>query len=291
MTAPASGRENLIGSLFMIASMAGFAIEDALLKLGAETLPLGQVVTMTGLSGMIVFAVLIKLSGQKLYSPEYFGPTMRIRALFEIMGRITYTASFTLIPIITATAILQATPLVVVAGAALFLKEPVGWRRWTAIMIGLVGVMLILRPWSATFDILAMLAVAGMIGFAGRDLATRAAAPSLSNFQLGLNGYAMLSIAGALIWSFNPQVVPMSGGELGILICAIVGGIMGYYALTIAMRRGDVATVTPWRYSRLIFGAILGALMFNESIPTLTLIGSLIVVGSGVFTLLRVRRR
>ena len=286
----AAGRDNLVGSLFMILSMAGFAVEDALLKRGADVLPIGEAVVFAGLTGMVIFAVLARLSGQSLLHPAYIAPAMRVRAAFEITGRLAYTLSFVLIPIITATAILQATPLVVVAGAALFLGEKVGWRRWSAILIGLIGVLIILRPWGATFDIYALLAVVGMLGFAGRDLATRASPPVLKNFQLGINGYAMLTIAGAIIWAFDPRFVALDLRLVGILLTATLAGALGYYSLTVAMRTGDVSTVTPWRYSRLIFGAILGVIMFSDKIDTLTLIGSLIVVGSGVFTLLRTNR-
>ena len=286
-----AGREALIGSLFMITSMAFFAVEDTFLKLATAELPKGQAVTMTGLIGMLIFAVLAFLNKQPLWTRAYVSPTMRVRAVFEIGGRLSYTLAFMLAPLLTATAILQATPLVVVAGAALFLGEPVGIRRWIAVIIGFVGVMLILRPWGAEFDMLTLLAVLGMLGFAGRDLATRASPPSLSNFQLGISGYLMLTIAGLLIWTADPRLVALNPHQALLLTIAISGGVFAYYALTTAMRRGDVASVTPWRYSRLIFGAAMGAFMFGESFDTMTLVGSVIVVGSGLFTLFRARRK
>ena len=271
--------------------MAFFAVEDTFLKLATAELPKGQAVTMTGLIGMLIFAVLAFLNKQPLWTRAYVSPTMRVRAVFEIGGRLSYTLAFMLAPLLTATAILQATPLVVVAGAALFLGEPVGIRRWIAVIIGFVGVMLILRPWGAEFDMLTLLAVLGMLGFAGRDLATRASPPSLSNFQLGISGYLMLTIAGLLIWTADPRLVALNPHQALLLTIAISGGVFAYYALTTAMRRGDVASVTPWRYSRLIFGAAMGAFMFGESFDTMTLVGSVIVVGSGLFTLFRARRK
>ena len=275
----------------MITSMAFFAVEDTFLKLATAELPKGQAVTMTGFIGMLIFAALAFLNRQPLWTRAYVSPTMRVRAVFEISGRLSYTLAFMLAPLLTATAILQATPLVVVAGAALFLGEPVGIRRWIAVIIGFVGVMLILRPWGAEFDMLTLLAVLGMLGFAGRDLTTRASPPSLSNFQLGISGYLMLTIAGLLIWTADPRLVALNLHQALLLTIAISGGVFAYYALTTAMRRGDVASVTPWRYSRLIFGAAMGAFMFGESFDTMTLVGSVIVVGSGLFTLFRARRK
>jgi len=111
---------------------------------------------------------------------------MYVRALFEIIGRLFYVLAISLIPLSTATVIIQATPIVVVAGAAIIFGEKVGWRRWTAILLGLFGVIVIIQP---TAEFLSILALIGMIGFAGRDLASRAAPENLSVFILGLHGF------------------------------------------------------------------------------------------------------
>ena len=115
----------------------------------------------------------------------FLGRTMVVRSASSCGGRLFYALALALIPLSAASAILQATPLVVVAGAALVFGEKVGWRRWSAVAVGFVGVLMVLRPGVAGFDLLALLAVAGMLGFAGRDLATRAAPRVLSNVQLG----------------------------------------------------------------------------------------------------------
>jgi drug/metabolite transporter (DMT)-like permease len=187
-------------------------------------------------------------------------------------------------------AILQATPLVVIAGAALLFGEKVGWKRWVAVLVGFGGVLIILRPWVEGFTPLSILAVLGTIGFAGRDLATRAAPRVLSNWQLGIYGFAMMVPAGIglLIWS-GGAVIPNAFATI-CLIGGVLIGVMAYAALTEAMRTGEVSAVTPFRYSRLLFAMALGVLVFKERPDALTLIGSAVVVISGLYTFALARR-
>ncbi len=285
------GREaNLRGSLLMVAAMAGFAVEDMFLKSAALQMPTGEVISLFGLGGMVIFALLTRLRGEAVLPPALLSRPMLVRSGFEITGRLFYALAITLTPLSVASAILQATPLVVVAGAAVFFGEVVGWRRWAAIVAGFCGVLLIIRPGWDGFDALSILTVIGLIGFAGRDLATRAAPPALSNMQLGVVGFAMLTIAGLIILVVNGDYRVPGGAGLIRVAAATVVGVAAYTALTAAMRTGEVSAVTPFRYTRLLFALILGAVVFGERPDALTLIGSAIVVGSGIYVLTQSRR-
>lgn len=289
--APQSLRSaNLRGSLWMVAAMAGFAIEDMFLKSVTAHIPLGQALLIFGLSGAAFFAILAKRAGETLLHPALLSRPLLIRSSFEVAGRLFYSLAVALTPLSTASAILQATPLVVVAGAALLFGERVGWRRWTAIAVGFAGVLLILRPGVEGFTLLSLVTVAGMLGFAGRDLATRAAPPALSNRQLGMIGMAMLALAGAVILSVTGGARLPDPTALALLAGVIGFGIFAYNALTIAMRTGEVAVVTPFRYTRLVFAMILGIAVFHERPDALTLAGSALIVASGLYTLTRSRR-
>ena len=270
--------------------MAGFAVEDMFLKAAGAELPPGQVMVAFGAGGALIFALLARSSGQSLAPPAVFDKTMLIRNAFEIVGRLFYTLAFLLTPLSSTTGILQAAPIVVVAGAALFLGEQVGWRRWMAILIGLVGVLVVLQPGAESYSALSILAVIGMLGFAGRDLATRAAPPSQGGWVLGVWGFMMIVVAGGLftLWDGSPFVSPGPDTLLAML-GGIVFGVAGYAALTKAMRTGDVAAVTPLRYSRLLFGVALGVFVFGETLTPAMIIGSLIVVASGLFIMSRGR--
>ena len=282
--------DNLRGSLWMVAAMAGFSVEDMFLKSAAASLPVGQILMIFGAGGMIGFALLAARRGERILHPAILSPAILIRCVFEVAGRLFYTLAIALTPLSSASAILQATPLVVVMGAALIFGERVGWRRWTAIAVGFAGVLIILRPGLDGFTPLSLLAVLGMLGFAGRDLATRAAPPVLSNLQLGVYGFAMMVPTGAVLLAVSGGAALPSALAAGQLAAATVIGVLAYYALTSAMRMGEVSVVTPFRSTRLVFALILGAAVFGERPDAATLLGSAVIVASGVYTLLRSRR-
>ena len=285
------GAENIRGAGLMTLAMALFALEDMFVKQAARSLPVGEVLMLFGVGGMIAFAALALASGQSLWHPAVASRLMGVKAGFEITGRLGYTLGIALTPLSNASAILQATPLVVVAGAALIFRERVGAARWTAVGIGFLGVLVILRPGLDGFVPAALWTVLGLLGFAGRDLATRAAPKVLTNFQLGLYGFAALIPAGGIILAVTGGAVLPTLADLLPVLGATLFGVTAYWALTKAMRTGEVAVVTPFRYTRLLFALILGILVFRESLDTATLVGAALVVGSGVYTLLAGARR
>lgn len=282
--------ENIRGSVLMVAAMAGFALEDMFIKRATQSLPVGEVLMIFGLCGMLAFMALTRMRGQRIVHPAVLSRPMIVKAVMEVMGRLGYTLGIALTPLSNASAILQATPLVVVAGAALLFGEKVGPRRWSAILIGFVGVLIVLRPGMEGFVPAALFTVMGMLGFAGRDLATRAAPPVLSNMQLGIYGFAMLIPTGGAILAYTGGVAVPGTAAAGQLLAASAFGVAAYWGLTAAMRIGEVAVVTPFRYTRLIFALILGVLVFGERPDAATLIGAAIIIASGVYTLVRQRR-
>ncbi len=264
--------------------MAAFAVEDALVKAVSATLPIGQILILFGLGGAMVFAGVAYAKSESLFTAGVVSRPMRLRFLFEIIGRLFYFLAVALTPLSSATVILQATPIVVVAGASIFFSERVGWVRWVAIFIGLIGVITVINPTAASFSALSILAVIGMFGLAGRDLASRAAPASLSTSVLGFYGFLSVAVAGVLfsLWDakgfFKPDVQ-----TLVFLLSAIIAGVIAYSALMLAMRTGEVSAVTPFRYSRLLFGIALGVLFFDERLTTSMILGSALIVVAGLF--------
>lgn len=281
---------NRRGAAFMCLAMAGFAVEDALLKLAAGSLPVGQVLMSFGLFGVIAFSVWAMLSGESPLSGAMLRPAMILRSFSEIVGRLFFMLAIALTPLSTASAILQATPLVVMVGAVLVFGERIGPRRWLAVAVGFSGVLLILRPGTDGFGPLSLLAVIGMLGFSGRDLATRAAPPVLSFRQLGVLGFTMLIVAGLIALPFGPGPIRPDAVTWFGLVAASVAGIVAYTSLTIAMRTGEVGAVTPFRYTRLVFAIIAGVMVFGERPDLLTVIGSTLIILAGI-TALRLNYR
>jgi len=271
--------------------MAGFAVEDLFLKLAARSVPVGEILILFGGGGMLAFAALARARGDRVLHPAMLSRAILVRACFEMAGRLFHTLALALVPLALVSTLLQATPLVVVAGAATIFGERVGWRRWSAIAVGFLGVLIVLRPGTAAFEATALIAVLGMLGFAGRDLATRAAPPVLSHLVLGVYGFAMMVPAGLLVLAVSGDApVWPDGPAAAALGAAIVVGVAAYYALTRAMRTGEVSVVTPFRYTRLVFGVGLAAMLLGERVDGATILGSLLIVGSGLYTLWRSRR-
>jgi drug/metabolite transporter (DMT)-like permease len=273
-----------MGIAWMIASMAAFAIEDAFLKIVTKQVPVGQVLMMFGLGGLCVFAILARRAKAHLFQPQVFTRSMLFRAVFEFFGRLFYILAIALTPMSSATAILQAAPLFVALGARIFLNEKVDAKTWLAIWVGLLGVLIILRPSADDFSALSLLALIGTLGFVGRDLFTRAAPPVLTKEVLGFYGFTTTVIAGACfaLWD-GKGFVALQTMQVLMLVLALTAGVFAYTALMTAMRTGSIAAVTPYRYTRLLFGISIGVVAFDEQLDAPMLLGCAVVIGAGLF--------
>ncbi|MBT5929046.1 MAG: DMT family transporter, partial [Rhodobacteraceae bacterium] len=205
--------ENLRAIALMVLSMAGFAIEDMLIKYIALEMPTGQFLMLIGAGGALIFTLMAWRQGQAVLSADFLQPTIIIRNLGEVIGTLGFVTALVLTPLSSASAILQATPLAVTLGAALFLREAVGWRRWSAILIGFCGVVAVIRPGLEGFQPASLFAVLGVIGLATRDVATRATPATISSLVLSVHGFGMLVPAGAfLLWISGGAVAPSAQG-------------------------------------------------------------------------------
>ncbi|WP_299498942.1 DMT family transporter [uncultured Roseobacter sp.] len=280
--------ENLRGATFMVLAMLGFAIEDMLIKFLAVELPVGQIIGMLGLGSAVLVGLLLMVQGQALFTRAMLTPVIALRAFGELVGTLGFVTAIALTPLSSASAILQATPLFVTLGAALFLQEKVGWRRWSAIIVGFFGVLLIIRPGMEAFDWLSLFALQGVVGLGIRDLATRRVPRETSSLQLSFLAFLVLIPSAALLmWINGSALVTVSTANWVYLIIALLIGIVAYYLIVVAMRIGEVSFVTPFRYSRIIFALVVGIAVFNENPDLWTLTGAFIIVASGLYTLWR----
>lgn len=283
----ASARENILGIGFIVIAMAGFAVEDAIIKQLTSRLSPGQIMVMIGLGGTLGFYILARYNGQKLTQEIAFNRWVVGRTLSELVGTGFFVLSLAMVPITTISAIIQVSPLLVTLGAAVLLREKVGVRRWSAIMIGLLGVVIILRPWSAEFDAAALLAVLGVVGLSARDLATRPIPNKTPSLVLAILGFGATIPAGLILMVFDTRLFVPTSQESLLIGASIFIGVGAYYCIVTAMRLGDVSAVVPFRYSRLVFGVAIGAWYFNETLDFWTVIGSAVVVSSGLYALWR----
>ncbi|RQP04360.1 MAG: DMT family transporter [Paracoccus sp. BP8] len=287
--------ENFRGAILMVVSMVLFAFEDMFIKLLAAELPYAQVLGLIGLLGFLAFGAMLKLKGGRLFTRDLIRPIVLFRGLMEAVGSIGIVVALALTELSSTSAIMQALPLAIVLGAALFLGEPVGWRRWSAIIAGFLGVLLVIRPGLAGFQPVSLMALLAVLGLAARDIATRRVPAHIHSDQLAASAFFAILIASVLMGLVLGQdfVMPSPRQWLLFLACITVG-VGGYALLVTATRLGEASALAPYRYARLVFALILAFLVFGERPDAPTLTGAAIIVASGCYTMWReaaLRRR
>jgi drug/metabolite transporter (DMT)-like permease len=195
-----------------------------------------------------------------------------------------------LIPMSLLASILQATPLFVTLGAAILLGEKVGWRRWSAIFIGFLGVIIILQPGYGSFQLASLLGLAAVLCLALRDVVTRDMATEIPTLTVTFYACLAMGSAGFIAYPFFGTPIMPTTFEAIVLVCAAIIGLTGYFLIVLATRKGDVSVIAPFRYSRLLFSLGLASLILGEMLTLPILLGGLLVVSSGIYTFGRERR-
>ncbi|UXU74848.1 MULTISPECIES: DMT family transporter [unclassified Paracoccus (in: a-proteobacteria)] len=287
--------ENFRGAMLMVVSMVLFAFEDMFIKLLAAELPYAQVLGLIGLLGFASFAGMLWLKGGRLFTPDLLRPVVLLRSLAEAVGSIGIVVALALTELSSTSAIMQALPLAIVLGAALFLGEPVGWRRWSAIIVGFLGVLLVIRPGLEGFRPVSLMALLAVVGLAARDLMTRRVPAQVRSEQLAAAAFFAILIASVLMgWVLGQEFVMPDGRQWLLFLACIAVGVGGYALLVAATRVGEASALAPYRYARLVFALILAFLVFGERPDALTMTGAAIIVASGCYTMWRealLRRR
>lgn len=273
----------------MLASMAALIANDALIKIAAGSLPTGEVIFLRGLFATIILAGLVLWTGSLGSLPRVGDGKMLVRSLAEIGATLLYLSALVRMPIAEATAILQFTPLAITAGAALFLGAVVGWRRWLATAVGLLGVMVIIRPGASVFNPYASLALLAIVFIAARDLVTRRLGKEIPTLLIALASSAAVALASTGFLLTEHWRWPDAPAALALL-AASIGLLGGQYWIIVAMRTGDIAVVAPFRYSIILWAILAGFLIWRELPDLATWAGIAIVTAAGLYTFLREHR-
>jgi len=274
----------------MMMSMACFAVEDTFIKLLSARLPATQILFSIGFGGALITLVLAIVLKVNLADKILLNKHVISRTIADLFGALSFTSAMVLIPMSLLASILQATPLFVTLGAAILLGEKVGWRRWSAIFIGFLGVIIILQPGYGSFQLASLLGLAAVLCLALRDVVTRDIAPEIPTLTVTFYACLAMGSAGFIAYPFfGPPIMPTTY-EAIILICAAFIGLTGYFLLVLATRKGDVSVIAPFRYSRLLFSLGLASSILGEKLTLPILLGGLLVVSSGIYTFGREKR-
>ena len=283
--------DNARAALFMVVSMAGFVVNDTFVKLAADHISPPQIMAVRGVVASLLLFLLAWRMGALRPLAMAMKPRLLVRTIADITATLSYITALSHMPIANASAIFQALPLTVTLGAALFLGEPVGWRRWAAIAVGFVGVLVIVRPGTDGFTIYSLAVLASVAASAVRDLTTRRMDPKVPSLFIAMITAIAVSLLGWLLIPLAGGWRPMPALTLVHLSCAAASIAVGYIFIVQAMRIGDMGFVAPFRYAVLVFALILGLVVFGDLPSPLTLLGAAIVVASGLYTLYRERVR
>ena len=279
---------NQRGAIFMMLAMFGFTFNDTLVKYLTDTMSIGQIMVIRGSIASVLIFLLARHRGALRPIKTAYNRWIGLRLFGEIGGTLTFLTGLSHIPIANATAILQALPLAVTMGAALFLKEPVGWRRWSAILVGFAGVILIVRPGADGFSPYALLIVGTVLFAATRDIATRMIDHSVPPLFISTITSPLVAMSGFLLTPpLSDDWTSVNFGQLGILAASASFLLIAYHFMILTMREGDISFIAPFRYTGFLFAVLLGYLFFGD-VPDIYIIsGGMIIIGSGLYTLYR----
>ncbi len=280
---------NLKAIAAMALAMASFSTSDVLVKIASDALPLGEIIAVrNGFSIILVLAFGLVYGGLRVPSGAPTG-LLGVRMAAEVLSTLLFLGSLIAMAIADALAIAQITPLVVTAAGAIFLGEHVGWRRWLAALAGLAGVLIILRPGTGAFSLAGLMALASVITVALRDIVTRKIPNTVPTLSLTLMSTAATFASGFLLLPWETWLWPSAGQWLA-LATAGVALTLAYGFITIAMRSGDIAAASPFRYLSMLFALLAGYFIWDQLPDALSMIGIGIVIAAGLYTLHRERQ-
>lgn len=275
------------GYAFALLAITVFSCQDGISKhLGGLYPPV--FVSMVRYWAFGLFAVLLAMrapGGLKVTARSARPVLQVLRGLLLAFQIVLTIYCFDYIGLARSQAIFAATPLIVTLLSIVLLREAVGWRRWNAICIGLVGVMIILKPEGDFFDPKLLLAVLGCVTFGLYVIATRLASrtdtSATSFFYTGVVGMAVMSCIGPFFWT---SMLPVDWAWM-VLLC--LTSVTSHYSLIRAYEFLDASAVQPLNYLSLVYASVIGVSVFGESLTLNMIIGSAIVVSAGIFTVWR----
>jgi drug/metabolite transporter (DMT)-like permease len=284
-------KDTTLGIWLMIATSIVFAAQDGLSRhLAGEYNVLMVVMVRYWFFAAFVIAIARRQSGSVRTAARTSQPLVQVFRGLLLAGEICVMVwAFTLLGLVESHAVFACYPLLVAAFSGPVLGEQVGWRRWVAIGVGFVGVMIILQPGVTVFRIEALVPLLSATMFALYGLLTRYVArkdtAATSFFWTGTVGAVAMTVVGFTHWE------PMTGPDWGLMAALCLTGVTGHWLLIKCYEVAEASAVQPFAYLQLVFATLIGVTVFNEVLEPHVVLGAAVVVGAGLFTLWRERMR
>ncbi len=283
--------DNTRGILAMAASVVVFILNDALIKLAAETMPSVQAIGVRGIFATLWCGLALLATGAWRRLSLALHPMVMMRGSLEAAAAIVYLIALFHIPFAIATAVNLSTPLILTILAVLLLKEDVRWRRWTAVIVGFAGVLLVIQPRPADINAWTWMALAGAFIGAFRDTIARWLPAAVPTLVVSFATAIIVAVVGCG-WALVEGWQPMGWRGLGFVVASSLLLATGYQFLVIALRSGgELSVIGSFRYSSILWALVIGYVVWGEVPNTLAILGIAVIVGSGLYILRRERVR
>ena len=279
-----------LGILLMIITTIVFASQDGLSKYLATEYNVYMVVMIRyWFFAAFVISMSSRRTGGIKCVAKTKSPILQIfRSLILVAEMCITILAFTLLGLAETHAIFASYPLIIAMLSGPILGEYVGWRRWLAICVGFIGILIILNPGNGIFSPYALVPLAGAILFAIYGLLTRYVGQyddsSTSFYWTGVVGSIAITVIGLNFWD------PVSRSDWSVMLLLSASGVVGHYLLIKCYEVAEASAIQPFAYLQLIWASMIGIIIFGEQITTNVLIGACIIVGAGLFTLWRERK-
>ena len=279
---PASDRR---GGMLMSLSMFCFILNDTVTKLLSTKVGIGEFVFLRGLFATAMILGLVALTGHFRRLHLALDRVVVVRALFDLLATGLFIAALFHMPLPNVTAVMQAVPITATLMTMIAFKERVEAWQLGAIVVGLLGVLLIIKPGTSGFNPAVALAAAAMVAVAIRDLVTRRIGPQIPSAVVTLTTAFLVMLGGAL-WSAVEGLAPMAPQTAATLALAAAFLIAGQLLMVQAVRVAGIAATTPFRYTNVVWALVLGWAIFGFIPDSLAFIGIVLIAGSGLYTIL-----
>jgi len=283
--------DNTRGILAMSAAVVVFIFNDALIKLAAESAPAVQAIGVRGLFATLWCSLALLVTGAWRQVALAAHPRVVFRGVLEAGAAIIYLIALFHIPFAIATAVNLSTPLILTVLAVLILKEDVRWRRWSAVTVGFLGVLLVIQPHPGDLNIWTWVALAGTVIGSFRDVIARYLPAGIPTLVVSFTTALIVALVGCG-WAVMEGWQPMDGRALGFIAASSLLLAIGYQFLVIALRSGgEISVIGAFRYGSILWALAIGYVVWGEVPNTIALGGIAVIVGTGLYILHRERVR
>lgn len=285
----------LIAIAAMVVSTLFYLLGDTGVKLASEVIPVPEIIVIRGAMTAVLVALAAAAVGVLRYWRAMFSRPVLVRGLFDAATTLMFTNALANMRIADATAIINAAPIAGTLLAVLFLGERVGIYRWSAILLGFAGVLLVMQPETSSFNVFGLLALGAMFTVAGREVVTRRIAADVPSLIVTLWSTITVTMVGGAAVLASGEWAPVAYWELGILAVSAFFLFGAYHTSVVSLRLGEVSLVGPFRYIIIVWGLLVGYLVWGDVPGLMELSGMVLITIAGLVVfrreLVRARRQ